>query len=252
MLPPGLDAASLATLLIAAFLGGLSRGFTGFGFAMIYVPIASLVLGPPGALVTLWFIDIPVALVMGTRAARKADARQSLTLLAGAVFGLPVGIHLLVTLDPLIMRWVIATIILCAVVPLMLGWRYQRRADRRTTIGVGVLSGLGNGLAGLSGAPLALFWLSDASRSRAEIRADMQFFFALSTFVSGALLAWRGLMSWHLAHVALFAAPLFALGVILGSGGYRLASEATFRRIAYAMIIAAAVLASPALDGVVR
>ena len=59
---PGLTFDGIAVLLAATLLGGLVRGFTGFGFAMVFMPLASIVLGPVAALGLIWFIDLPVAL----------------------------------------------------------------------------------------------------------------------------------------------------------------------------------------------
>lgn len=47
--------------ILAALLAGLARGFSGFGAAMIYVPIASASLGPVVAMPVLLIADLAVA-----------------------------------------------------------------------------------------------------------------------------------------------------------------------------------------------
>ena len=41
--------ARAATLFVATLVGGLVRGFTGFGFAMVFVPVAAAAVGPAAA-----------------------------------------------------------------------------------------------------------------------------------------------------------------------------------------------------------
>jgi hypothetical protein len=100
--------------------------------------------------------------------------------------------------------------------------------------------------------PLALFWLSSQTRKPAEIRADLQTFFLFSTIVSGVILAYKGILTAETMLVALSVMPAYGVMLFLGSRGYRIASEVTFRRVAYAIIALAALLSLPALDGWLR
>ncbi|WP_284177647.1 sulfite exporter TauE/SafE family protein [Rhabdaerophilum sp. SD176] len=237
---------------LGAALGGLTRGFTGFGFAMIFMPLAASVLPPHVALAVIWAIDAPFALVLGLRAYRAADKKGVLTLLAAAALMFPVGLYALIHVDALVIRWIISGLVMAAVVILASGWRYHGRPGLPLTLSVGSLSGLFNGLASLSGLPLALFWLSSQNRQPAEIRADMQTYFLFSTFVSGAILGYRGILTVETLLIALSVMPAYGAMLYLGTRGYHMASEATFRRIAYAIVALAAILSLPALDGWIR
>ena len=72
---PGVSADGIAVLLAATLLGGLVRGFTGFGFAMVFMPLASVILGPVAALGLIWFIDLPFALPIAARSATTGTRR---------------------------------------------------------------------------------------------------------------------------------------------------------------------------------
>jgi len=63
---------------------------------------------------------------------------------------------------------------------------------------------------------------------------------------------WSGLVTAEVLILAACMAPLYAIGVWLGSRMFGMASELTFRRICYAMIAAAAVFSMPILDGLLR
>ena len=140
------DASRLATLVLAATLGGLVRGFTGFGFAMVFVPLATVVVGPVAAVGLVWAIDAPFALPLATRVWREAQWSEVAPLLTGATALLPVGVWLLTRLDPLVMRWIIALLILSAVAILASGWRYHGQPGTGLSLGVGALRALPVGL----------------------------------------------------------------------------------------------------------
>ncbi len=172
-------------LALAALLGGLVRGFTGFGFAMVFMPLAGTVAPMPFAYALIFLIDAPVGLWLGARAARKAELREVLPLLAGATLTLPLGLVLLTTLDQGLLRWLVAAVIVAAVAALAAGWRWRGRPGLPLSFAVGGLSGLANGFAALGGLPLAIFWLSAQAKSALQMRQDMMLFFALGTLVTG-------------------------------------------------------------------
>lgn len=245
---PALAFPDWLVIALGALVGGLTRGFTGFGFAMVFMPLAASVLPPQAALAVVWAIDAPFALYLGSRSFGDADKSGVFTLLAAATLMFPVGLYALIHVDPLIVRWIISALVVSAVIGLASGWRYHGKPGLRLTLGVGTLSGLFNGLASLSGLPLALFWLASQTRRPVEIRADMQTYFLFSTMVSGAILTYKGIFTRETLLIALSVMPIYGLMLWLGSRGYRIASETTFRRIAYGVIATAALLSLPVLD----
>ncbi len=248
---PGVGADGIAVLLAATLIGGLVRGFTGFGFAMVFMPLASVVLGPVAALGLIWFIDLPFALPIAVRSARAAEWREILPLLLTATLALPAGIWLLIWLDRETMRWVLASLVLIAVALMASGWRYHGRPTIPLSLGVGALSGLFNGMASIGGMPLAVFWLGAQRNDRHKTRANLQTFFGVSTLISGAVLWWKGILT---GGALLMAVPLFAVygvGLWAGTHGFRLASEETFRRGAYLVIFLSALISLPLWDVVI-
>lgn len=241
--------ATFAVLSAAAFLGGLVRGFSGFGFAMIFMPIAGLVVPLPLASALIWALDAPFALPLAARSLRKAQWREVVPLLIGATLMLPAGVWLLLSVPQREMRWLIAGLILAAVIAMMTGWRWRGRPGLPLSFGVGGLSGLGAGLAQLGGMPLAIFWLSAQAKSAEQIRHDLLSYFACATMISALVLGWNGILT--LASIAK-AAPLlvpYGLGIAIGARSYRLADERAFRRIAYGIIMLAALISLPLWDG---
>jgi uncharacterized membrane protein YfcA len=248
---PNISASGLATLLLATLLGGLVRGFTGFGFAMVFMPLASLVIGPVAALGLIWFIDLPFAMPLAARSARQAEWREVIPLLIAATVTVPLGVWLLVWLDRETMRWVLAALVLLAVAIMASGWRYAGRPGYPLSLAVGAASGLCSGLASIGGMPLAVFWLGAQRNDRHKTRANLQTYFGLSTIVTGTTLWLSGILTMA---ALLLALPLFAVygaGLWAGTHGFRRASEHGFRRIAYGVIFLSALVSLPLWDGLV-
>jgi uncharacterized protein len=242
------DHPALLPLSVAALLGGLVRGFTGFGFAMVFVPLASMLVGPVAAVGLIWVVDAPFALPLASRSVRRADWSEVLPLFFGALVTLPIGVWLLTHLDRLTTRWVIAIAIGASLAALVSGWRYAGRPSKMFSFGVGNLSGLSSGLASLGGMPLAIFWLGAQEKSPQRTRDNLQTYFALTTFTSGAMLAWIGVLTLERAMLGLLLCLPYGIGLLAGIKGFGLASETTFRRVAYLVIALSVIIALPLWD----
>ena len=96
----GLPAGDLAWLAVAAFTAGLVRGFTGFGTAMIYLPVAGQILSPFGALTTLVLMDLVAPWPNVPRAIRDGQPADVARLGTGLVLAMPLGLLILTRVPP--------------------------------------------------------------------------------------------------------------------------------------------------------
>ena len=235
---------TVAFLVGVAFIAGLARGFSGFGSALIFIPLASAAVGPPLASAVLLAIDGLGAAPMLPAAWRLSDRRAVFTMSAGAVAAVPLGTMALTWIDPSTLRWVICTTILLLVALLASGWRYAGQPMTVVTVGVGLISGFLTGAAQIGGAPAIAYWLGGASSSH-NVRANLVLFLACSTLYSAIAYAVSGLFGWGMAVMALVTGPAFLAGTMLGTRMFGLASQETFRRICFALIALAAILGLP-------
>src|SRR4051812_33060753 len=107
----GLDGYALTTLIFVAataLTAGLARGFSGFGAALIFIPLASTAVDPMIAAALLLVIDIVMAAPLFPRAWPIADKREVGTMLIGTLAGVPTGTFILTRTDPIAIRWMIA------------------------------------------------------------------------------------------------------------------------------------------------
>ena len=84
----------------------------------------------------------------------------------------------LVLIDPIVLRWMIAALVLGLLAVLASGWRYQGTPSLPVTAGVGIFAGLGSGAVQIAGPAVIIFWLGGASDA-VTVRANLMVFFLL-------------------------------------------------------------------------
>jgi uncharacterized membrane protein YfcA len=228
----------------AAALAGLVRGYTGFGAAMVFVPVAAVVYGPAVAVPLVFLIDVPPTVPLVLASLRRSDGRGVAWLAAGAAVAIPFGVWGLKVLPVELMRWIIALVILAAVATLATGWRYRQRPGRAVSFAVGGASGLLGGMASLYGPPVILFWLSGQDDPR-RVRANVMLYFGFTTIISGVSLWAGGFFDREVLLGALALAPIYGAMIWAGSHAFRVLPEGLFRPCAMMLIAAAAIGAMP-------
>lgn len=247
----GLTLPGLAFLVGVALFAGLSRGFSGFGAALIFMPLASAVIGPKVAAPLLLIVDAVAALPLLPDAWGRADKTRVLVMAAGAVLGVPLGTAVLVLLDAVTVRWLLSGVV-CALLALLLsGWRYHGRPHPAATVLVGGIAGLFSGAAGAGGPPVIAYWLG-SPEPRQFIRANIVAYFAVSTVITMASYALGGLFGWHLLPLCLTVGVAYALGLLGGARLFRLTGETGFRRVSYLLIALAGIGSAPVFDHLLR
>jgi uncharacterized membrane protein YfcA len=242
---------SLVLVVITAFVAGLARGFSGFGSALIFMPIASSVMGAQVASPLLLAIDFLTTLTLIPNAYRRADRRDVGIISLGALVGVPLGTMMLAWGNPLAIRWIIVTLIGSMLALLACGWRYPGKPTAAATVGVGGVAGFFGGLAQLGGPPVVMYWLRDTAVA-AVTRANIILYFAIADVLIIFSYSIGGLWTTAILGLAVITGPLFALGLWLGSKLFGKASDDTFRRICYTLIVVSALISLPLFDGLFR
>jgi hypothetical protein len=242
--------AALAICAIA-LVSGTARGFSGFGSALIFMPLASSIAGPRLIAALLLIIDFVASAPLLPNAWKQADRSATAVIVAGALVGVPVGTYFLSRLDPVTTRWIISGFVFALLLLLLSGWRYRGKDYVALSVGIGALSGFCSGLAQTGGPPIIGYWLGRPV-STTVARANIFLFFGASDFFSIVSYAASDLMTKDAILFSLVIGPVYGIGVGLGAALFGRASETLFRAICYALIAAAVIIGLPALDGVLR
>lgn len=238
-LPPDMPSLTMLgpAVAIVAF-SALFRGFTGFGFAIIAVPLLSLALPPLLAVALAAGLQLLGGLMDLPGAARACHWPSVRWLLAGAVVASPLGTLLLAWLPADAARLALAGACGAAVLALVSGFGFRRLPGRAATMAAGVVSGLFNGLAAMPGPPALAYYLA-MPLTPAQIRASLMAFFAFSAMASTASLLAIGAIGTREVVLVAAGMPLMIAGSRLGAilfrragGAHRNVSLATLALVA--------------------
>ena len=235
-------------LITGALLAGVVRGFAGFGTAMIYLPCAAQVLGPFEALTTLIIKDLTAPLIHVPRALRDGTPGDLLRLGLGALIALPFGVWVLSLVAPEVFRWGVSLIALTLLTLLILGVRYRGQITNRILYGTGALGGFLAGAVGLPGPPVIMLYMA-STLPAAAVRANLTLYLIMADTLMLAVLAWNGFLVASAVALGVLVILPYLLGNWVGALLFRPDLEDLYRRVAYAIIAASAILGLPIWDG---
>lgn len=231
-------------LAIGAFLAGIVRGFSGFGTAMVYLPVAGQVLSPFEAIASLMVKDLTAPLIHVPRALKDGHPSDVLRLGAGAIFGVPIGMWILTRVEPDVFRWGVSLVALGLLVCLISGIRYRGELTKPLIYFTGVLGGFLAGCVGLPGPPVILLYMASTLPVSA-VRANSTLYLMVADVLIIFMLAWKGLLvASALAIGALMILP-YLIGNWIGAVLFRPEAEKIYRWVAYAIIAGSAILGLP-------
>lgn len=233
--------------LAIAILAGAVRGFSGFGSAQIYIPLIAAVYSPRVAAVTLLIIDTIGPAPFAVRGFAHCTWREVLPMNIASAVAVPIGTVALLVINPTILRWFIAVMVLSLVAVLASGWRYHGKPRLPATIGVGLIAGFSAGAVQIAGPPVLIYWLGTTT-SVITARANFLVYFLLLDLTSCVVYLWRGIITTELLALSLLLAIPFFLATAAGARYFHSASELLYRRIAYGIITAAALVSLPLFD----
>jgi uncharacterized membrane protein YfcA len=228
-------------------LSGAVRGFSGFGSALIYVPLMSALYGPKIGAASFLLTDFVTGIVFSIGVWRQAVWREIVPLAVSAIIAAQFGTLILQYAEPAHLRWAMAALAMVIVVVLSTGWRYHGKPMLIVTILVGIAAGTMGGAVQIFGPPVVLFWLSSMAAA-AVVRANFVVFFAIMAAALIATYLWFGLLTPEVIALAAFVAPLHNLAKFAGAKVFHVASEQTYRRAAYVIITLAALASIPLWD----
>ncbi|MDX2157540.1 MAG: sulfite exporter TauE/SafE family protein [Hyphomicrobiaceae bacterium] len=225
------DPLSLSALMAAviALLAGSVHGYSGFGGALMMVPLLSFFAAPVHAVALTMIAAFFGQASMVLRAVRIARWQECGPFLVASIAAAPLGAFLLVGGDAGIVRRLVGMTTLIAACILATGWAY--RGARTPAVGAlfGTLSGLVNGATGQGGPVSVAYFIA------APVGAEMQRANIISTvcgLVIGTLLslAANGVLGVRLIAVGAALGLPYMLGITIGSRMFQLLPKQSYRR----------------------
>ena len=240
-----------AAALVVICLSGLVRGFSGFGSALIYVPLVAAIYEPRIAALTLLITDFVASTPFTIAQFNRCNWREVTPVSIAAIATVPLGVMALQYLDPVILRWGIAIFVISLLTVLASGWRYHVTPRLPVSIGVGLVAGIGAGAVQIAGPAPIIYWLGGPNNA-AVIRANLMVYFMLLAIASGIVYYLRGLFTADVLILSVLLGPIFIAAMAAGAWMFRSSAEQTYRRVAYAIIALSALVSLPLFDELFR
>lgn len=225
-------------LLIAAIVLGaaFAQSLTGFGFALIMMPLVTVVLGIRTAAPVVALAALTVYTVNLVRYRRAINVPEVLRLGVASAAGVPIGIWVLSNADQQVVMRVLGLVLVTYAVYSLLQPKVQRVLPRGWVYPAGFLAGCFGGAYNTPGPPVIVYG-SMRQWPRDEFRAVLQALF----FLNGILVVASHILAEHLSKQVLayylYAVPALALGILVGSLVDRRIDQDRFRRIVMLMIL---------------
>ncbi len=237
----------LLYVALAALTAGIVRGFSGFGTAMIFLPVAGKYFEPVTAIIILTIMDLCGPVLIVPRALRDAYKPDLLRLIGGMIITLPIALYFLLNMETELFRYIVSILALILVFVLATGWRFQRQLDSGALIGLGGISGVCGGIAGVPGPPVILFYMASTQPVKVIRANNLLFLFGFDIFAL-LFLSIAGALNVSAVVLGLILAIPMGLGNVIGAALFNPEKEKFYRKIAFCIITMSALTGLPLIS----
>ena len=221
-----------------ALLSGVVYGYSGFGGALLMIPILSLLIEPVHAVAATMIAAVIGQIPTAWQAARLAQWKECGPLLLVSIITTPVGVYLLASGDPQFVRRLVGLGTIAMASVLLVGWTYRGNRSRTASAMFGAMIGVFNGATG-QGGPIAVAYFIAAHVEPSIQRAN------IVTAVMGMSVVLLGVLTFSrilTLEVMLFGLALgipFILGAWLGGYLFAVIPLKNYKRVIITLLFVA-------------
>jgi uncharacterized membrane protein YfcA len=222
--------------LIAVFVAGLVRGFSGFALSAIVVASMASKLPTVELIPMAYLLEGAASLVMLRGGVRDADMSIVWVLAIGSAIGVPIGLMATTTfpveatrITALVLILSLAAMQLFKITPSFVG-------TRAGLYGTGLFAGIATGLASVGGMVVALYVLASKIDPR-SMRGALVMYLFIGMFTS---LVWHllyGIMDMRALMRGLVFAPPLLIGVLIGVGLFRPSLQRFYKQFCLVLLM---------------
>jgi uncharacterized membrane protein YfcA len=220
-----------------AFLAAGTQSLTGFGFALVMVPLLSLIWDVKLAVVTSTLLGTIAILPLTVEVRRRIRLRKVMPLIFGSLLGIPAGIIILDRIDPEALKILVAAVVIAASLILYFAPRMRlERGGVGSPLLAGMLSGMLRASTSMGGPPAVLYLLS-REREMEEFRTTLLAFFLPSSLLTVIGLAIAGRVTPEVLGTSGVALPAMTVGLLAGAWLRLRVQQEVFRTVVLAVLV---------------
>jgi uncharacterized protein len=226
----GLSPTTLAAALALVFGASVVRGLTGFGLAIILVPLLGLIVPPAEAVVIAMLLQLLAGPIGLKRILADGERSTAIPIGVAAMLATPFGVALLAITPADVARFAIAAIALAAFGMLFIPANEGAIPGRKETVATGIAAGLLTGFAAMPGPPVVPFYMRRKLPPAVARGSMLMVFFACA--IAGSIAAFAlGVATLHLLWLSILFYPALYLGTRLGEMAFGRVSEPVWRTL---------------------
>lgn len=230
-----------AAIILLAATASCIQALSGFGFSLFIVPFLSLLIGPKDTVVLANLLSVMVNLIQFPRLRHSIERKTAFILALGSYAGMPVGLAVLLLIDPVALKLLIAVSVILFTLLIMRGLRIHG-GGHPGDLATGFVSGILNTSTSMSGPPIVLY-LQGKGLTPATFRSTTNAFFLVTAVGAVGLLFASGSVKPWVLGAFLLAMPAAEGGRMLGNRLFDRIDETRFRRLVYAILLLSATVA---------
>lgn len=221
--------------LLITLAAAIVQGMTGFGFALLAMPLLSLFLPLDQAVPMVVMLSLVTNVFVLCETFRLIDLKKIWILIVSGIVGIPLGVYLLKVMNPDILKTAVGCTILVTAVAMVRGFKVQITNETASFALVGLLSGVLNGSISLSGPPVVLF-LSNQGTEKNRFRGNLALCALITNIITVVTMLIGGIIQASTVIFTLEMLPALIFGVLAGMKAAGKVDEVLFRKVTLYLI----------------
>lgn len=219
---------SIVVVLMAAFL----KGMTGFGFALLAVPLLSLLFPIQSLIPAMTLFNLITSVYILASIRLKLKAKYFLPMLLASFVGIPIGVYVLTYFPEQMLELAAGISIFSISIVFLLGSNQAIPEKRRKKpiVFAGFLSGLLTSSMSIGGPPIALA-MNRKGYSKESFRKIFALISVINAAISSVLYVVHGIFVAFSLKFALFLFPVILIGTKLGDNFSQKVNQLFFKKI---------------------
>ena len=224
-------------IIAIIFLASFVQGFSGFGIALVSIPLLTLFISIKEAIPLIALCGFVINIFLLIELRKHIKFFELRNLLIGSVIGIPLGTYFLSEASPKLIKVVLGIIILIFVFMSLTNFIKTKGLNTRWGYLFGLASGLLGGAFNTNGPPVLIYFYLQGW-DKFKQKASITGFFIITSVVIVSTHAITGVTTDAVISKFFCALPAVILGILMGSKMFRKISTEIFNRIVlYGLII---------------
>ncbi|MFZ2287232.1 MAG: sulfite exporter TauE/SafE family protein [Bacteroidales bacterium] len=234
-------AGNILALSMIIFIASVVRGFTGFGLALVAVPLIQFLMPVTDTAVFIALINFIFSVLYYRRSKTIVKGQPLGTMALWTGIGVAAGTVILKFVNPAVIQLIWGVLIIFIVVALVRGLALNIRSDRMAMTLSGLFGGVLAGATGITGPPVAII-LSSMKTPKEKFNAVISIFIFFAVSYALVFYLVSGLMRAETLWLALCCVPALLAGLYTGDRLVSRISQNAFTTVVYVVLVIMGIL----------